>query len=165
MMTQSAEKQRQTDQTIERDHDDGEHHVARECRIIRAVQHRGRDHDHFNRDRRESKDNCSVGLAGLDRETIGMAHNRNRGPKHSEKQPRENSRQHEGIGDPSSAALPIQRKNPALVRPMSNGYSARRIPPLPLDDFALLETDAMVASLGRAIRQAQSHPPGFLPVG
>ena len=62
---------------------------------------------------------------------------------------------------PSSAALPIQRKNPALVRPMSNGYSARRVPPLPPDDFALLETDAMVTSLCKTIRVAQPQSDWF----
>ncbi len=97
-MAQAAEEEREPDQTIERDHEDGKHHVARKGGIVRAMQHRGRDHHHFDRDGGECEDERAVGFAAFDRKVVGMAHYRDGGPKDGPEEPEKNRGEQEGIG-------------------------------------------------------------------
>ena len=41
VMAEPAQEQRESDQSVERDHHDREHRISRKCRIVRPVQHRG----------------------------------------------------------------------------------------------------------------------------
>ena len=92
-VTQSTQQQSQPHQTIERDHDHGEHRVPRERGIIRAMQHCGGNHRHLDADRGEGQDQRSIRLATFDRETVGMPHNGQGSPKDHHEEPQKDNDQ------------------------------------------------------------------------
>ena len=88
-VTERAHEQGQSDHSIQDDHEDREHRVTRERRVVGAVEHDGGDHGHLDRGGRYGEDEGAVGFPEPLCELVGVAHDGERAPEHDSEDPRE----------------------------------------------------------------------------
>ena len=86
-ITQRPHQQRRAHHAVQHDHQRGEHGVARERRVVRAVQHdRGEQRD-LDGDHREGQHERAVRLAEPLGDGLGVAHHGEGAPHHGAEQP------------------------------------------------------------------------------
>jgi hypothetical protein len=86
-IAQRAHQQRRPHHSVQHDHQRGEHSVARERGIVRAMQHdRGEQRD-FDRDHRQGEHESAVRFAEPLRHSFGVAHHGEGAPHHGPEQP------------------------------------------------------------------------------
>jgi hypothetical protein len=110
-IAQRAHEQRRADHAVQNDHQGGEHGVAGERRVVRAMQHDGGEQRDLDDDHREGEHERAVRLAQPHGDCVGTAHHAEGAPHHGPEQPDEQQdgervivevgEQHvlEGIGD------------------------------------------------------------------
>jgi hypothetical protein len=109
-VAQRAEQQRQPHQTVQHDHHHREHGVARQPRVVAAVEHQGGDHHHLDGDDRQGQDQRAVGLAELLGQALGVVHDPDRGPENDREQPAEHQPEPDRVAQVREPALAEQQE-------------------------------------------------------
>ena len=88
-IAQRAHQQRRANHAVEHDHQGGEHGVAREGRVVLAMQDDRRHERDLDDDHRNREHQRAVGLAEMAGDGVGMAHHAEGATEHGPEDPQE----------------------------------------------------------------------------